>query len=259
MSKVNKLVVSGLLAGMLMVGPATVEAAEVTVGADAVSSYVWRGITLNKDTVIQPVIDVAHPSGVGVEIWGNFDLGDDNGVYEKREFSEIDLTLYYNHALEHVDLTVGYIEYTYPAQVWLAAGEDGDLQAVRATADRELFASVAKEVAPGFDMALTVYQSLASSDGSYAKLSGSYGVDVVDNVSVALNGSVAYTARAALNAPQKSGWHDYLVGVSADFAATEDVTLNAFVNYVGSLDRDVLPNDLIREDWFGGAGVYYSF
>ncbi len=263
MKKLNKVVAAGLMAGMLMVGPASVQAAEVTVGTDVVSSYLYRGITLNSDAVVQPSVDIAHPSGLGLNIWANFDLGDDDGVYEKREFSEVDFDLSYTVDFDAFSLTVGYIEYLYPSQTDVAEDAEGGLTVTRLAPDREAYVSVGAELVPGLDLGLTVYQSMASSDGTYAVLSAGYGLEVIDGLTLGLNGSVAYGAKeatgSALLGEPKAGWHDYLVGVSADMDVAEGLSVNAFVNYVGALDSDVLPSELVREDVFGGVGVYYTF
>lgn len=255
----KKVAVSGLVAGVLMMGPAAVQAADVTVGSDIASSYVWRGITLNKDAVAQPSVDIGHESGVALNIWGNFDLGDDDGFYEDNEFSEVDFDLSYTHDFEAASVTIGYIEYVYPAQLWLVDEDDGSVTAERPTADREAYVSVGTEVLPGLDVALTVYQYLSNSDGTYATLSGAYGLEIIEGFALTLNGSLGYTAEGALNEPLKSGWHDYLVGLAADMAVVDDVSVSAFINYVGSLDTDVLPSAAVREDVVGGAGVYYTF
>ncbi len=255
MSKTGKTMKSGLAAVLMMAGTYAAHAADVTVGADAVSSYVWRGITLNKDAVIQPSLAAEHESGFAIEVWANFDLGDDDGTYAEREFSEIDFDVSYTVDLDPVSLTVGYIEYTFPAAP-IVSVEEGDVDF--ATADREIYVSVGTEVVPGLGLDLTVYQNLATSDGTYAVLGAEYGLEVIDGVSLALNGSVAYGAKG-ITAGGKSGWHDYLIGLTAEMEIVEDVSVSAFVNYVGSLDSDVLPSEFVREDIYGGLGVYYSF
>lgn len=253
MSKMVKIVGCGLLAGVLMVGPVATQAAEVTVGADVVSAFVFRGVTVNKDAVVQPSLSVSHPSGFAIDVWGNFDIGDDDGAYAERQFSEIDLELSYTLDLDVVSLTLGYCEYTYPAAPLVAEGENGF-----AKADREAYVAIGAELVPGLGLTLSVYQDLSTSDGTYAELGAEYGYEVLDGVTFAVNGSVAYGAKEVTGGG-KAGWHDYLVGLSADIDITEDVSVTAFVNYVGSLDSDVLPSELIREDVFGGVGVYFSF
>lgn len=257
MKKLSKVVATGLVAGMLMMSPAAVQAAEVTVGADVVSSYVWRGITLNKDVVVQPSVAVAHESGLALEVWANFDIGDDDGTYAKRQFSEVDFDLSYTLDLDVASITVGYIEYTFPGYGDVVIVDD-EVVGMQASADREIYASIGAELLPGLGLDLTVYQNLATSDGTYAVLGAEYGLEVIEGLTLALNGSVGYGAKGA-TAGGKSGWHDYLVGLTAEMEVVEDVSVAAFINYVGSLDSDVLPSEAVREDVFGGVGVYYTF
>ena len=244
MSKMQKIVGAGLVAGAIMVAGATVNAADVTIGADVVSSYVWRGITLNKDVVVQPSVAIEHPSGLALEVWANFDIGDDDGTYAERQFSEVDFDLSYSVDIEMVTLTIGYIEYTFPG--------------AQASADRELYVGVGAEVLPGLSLDLTVAQNLATSDGTYAVLSAEYGYEVLEGLTLALNGSVAYGAKG-VTLTGEDGFHDYSIGLTAEKDVAEGLSVSAFVTYVGSLDSDVLPSEAIREDVFGGVGLYYSF
>ena len=110
MKKATKygIIAVAVAAGAALAGPAL--AADATVGLDLNSAYVWRGITFNDGAVLQPSVDVAHPSGAGVNVWGNMDLDDYSGAVESGEFSEVDLTLYYAIPVEGWDLSVGDIE-----------------------------------------------------------------------------------------------------------------------------------------------------
>lgn len=257
MSKVSKLMGVGLVAGALLVGGLTVEAAEVTVGADVVSSYVWRGITLNADPVIQPSVAIEHPSGLALEIWSNFDLGDDDGAYAERQFSEIDFDLSYTADLDMVSVTLGYIEYTFPGLGVLVGDEEEGFD-MQASADREIYLGVGAELVPGLDLGLTVYQNLATSDGTYVVLGAEYGYEVADGLTLALGGTIAYGAEGA-TAGGEAGMHDYSITLSGAYEVAEGLELSAFVTYVDSIDSDALPTEVIREDFFGGVGIYYSF
>ena len=62
-------------------------AAEANISVDVPSGYVWRGMTFNEGAVIQPSVDACTAFGFGVNVWGNFDLDDYDGAYEKCEFS----------------------------------------------------------------------------------------------------------------------------------------------------------------------------
>ncbi len=241
MNKVSKVVGAGLLAGAIMAGPATVEATEVTIGADIASSYVFRGITLNKDAVIQPSLLAEHESGFGIEVWANFDIGDDNGAFEERQFSEVDFVVFYGYDLDFASVEIGYTEYI---------EEIGD-------AFREGYISLGTGVA-GFDVGLTYYQGFQGSDENYIELSAGYGLEVIEGLEVGIGGHIGWGGKGA-TAGGKAGFHDYLVGLSAAYEVLEGLEVSAFFNYVGSLDSDVLPDDDVREDFVGGLGVYYTF
>lgn len=89
--------------------------AEVRV--DFLSAYVWRGITLNDGFVVQPALDLLHPLGLGFNVWGNVDIGDYDGRYEKEEISEVDLAVRYELPLKGpLSLAVAYAEYLYPKE-----------------------------------------------------------------------------------------------------------------------------------------------
>lgn len=257
MKKASKWIGSGLVATMLMTGHGAAEAADVTLGADVVSSYVWRGITLNKDVVVQPELTVEHESGLALGIWSNFDIGDDDGTYAEREFSEIDFDLSYTRAVGPVEVSVGYIEFTYPGAFDVHEITE---EVSHAPSDREVYVGVAADVAalPGLSLDLTVYQNITASDTTYALLSAEYGYEVLDGLTLSLVGTAAYGAKG-VTAGGKSGLHDYLIGLNAEQTVTEALTVSAFVNYVGALDSDVLPKEFIREDVFGGVGLAYAF
>ena len=256
MSKVSKVVGSGLLAGMLLVGPAAVNAADVTIGADVASSYVWRGITINEDAVIQPSVLVEHDSGFALEVWANFDLGDDDGAFAERQFSEINFDISYTLDLDVASVTLGYIEYMFPGDGDISVDEDGGASGV-AAADRDIYVSVGTEVV-GLGIDLTLYQGASSSDATYIVLAADYGYEVIDNLTLGINGSIAWGGKGA-TASGDDGMHDYLIGLTADYEVMEGLEVGLFANYVGSLDSDVLPSEAVREDFVGGLGVYYTF
>ena len=66
---VTAIAVSGLCAGLA-------QAADVSAALDLNSAYMWRGLTFNDGLVAQPSIDVAAPHGIGINVWGNFDIDD---------------------------------------------------------------------------------------------------------------------------------------------------------------------------------------
>ena len=87
---------------------------KVTAEVALVSSYVWRGQVLNNDAVIQPQL-TASQYGVSLNIWGNYDLGN-NVAGTSSDFSEIDFSLAYTLPLDvnEVAFDVGVINYNFP-------------------------------------------------------------------------------------------------------------------------------------------------
>ena len=121
-----------------------VRAAEVTIGADALTSYIWRGITINKERVVQPYVNVEHPAGFSLEIWTNMNLQEDDGRFGKRAFSETRFTMAYEKEVNDIAMSIGYTEYTYTGQDKPA----NDPLRTR-SALREIFAGARTELLPG--------------------------------------------------------------------------------------------------------------
>lgn len=100
------LLAAGTAAPALALGPVDVEAE-----LPLYSKYVWRGMTLTDDYVLQPSLDVGL-FGFTLGVWTNMDLTDVNK--EEGEFREINYTLGYNLSLAIIELGAGFIYYDYP-------------------------------------------------------------------------------------------------------------------------------------------------
>jgi hypothetical protein len=90
-------------------------------GATAVySKYMWRGFKLDDDYVLQPSININAFKGWNLNVWGNFDLENNDALSSE----EIDTTLSYTHrfenlsigsmALKPISVTAGYMYYDFP-------------------------------------------------------------------------------------------------------------------------------------------------
>jgi len=104
-----------MLAAMTLLAAAAPALALGPVDLDAelgvFSKYVWRGMIVTNDPVIQPAL-AANFLGIGLGFWGNIDSSDVNGTEWK--FNEIDWDLSYSLPLPIVDLDFGFIYYTFP-------------------------------------------------------------------------------------------------------------------------------------------------
>ncbi len=216
--------------------------ADVTAGADIVSAYVWRGMTVNDGTVVQPYMDVAV-SGFVLNVWGNYDIEEYND--EEYEFSEIDLTLSYTLPIESVDITVGHIEYLFPN------GGEGT---------SEIYLSAYVSPLDNFSMGIDAYYDYDEVDDYYLTVTLAYDVEFDSGLGLGASVSGGYAGGDFTESYTESpdeGFHEYTLSVSASYPVMETLRLSAFIAYTDTFDDDVLPDQDV--DWFGGGGLSWSF
>jgi len=242
----------GMAAVLVLAVPSAGRAAEVTVGTDIATAYVWRGLTLNDEGAIQPSIDISHESGLNLNIWGNFDIGDFNSTLESGEFSEVDLTLSYAVPIEEFDFTVGVIHYLFPQG---------------ASTTTELFMS--GSVSPYYDpltIGLDFYYDVDEVSDLYANVNAALdlialGLDLGnDQFGMELSADIGFSGDVfARNygGGTESGAREWNIGLNVTYAWTDTIEVNGFINFTDNLDKDVLPDQ--PTDIWGGTGVYYSF
>jgi len=103
------------IGSMALAGALSASAADVGLGIDFASSYIFRGFTLNDGWVAQPGLEVSGLHGFTVGTWANFDLEDNTGGSPSGgDFSEVDLYVSYAIPVEGFGLSIGLTEYTYP-------------------------------------------------------------------------------------------------------------------------------------------------
>ena len=217
------------------------EDVDVTVGADLNTAYVWRGQTLNDDEVIQPSVDLAHESGLGLNVWANFDLGDNNGTIKDEEFSEVDITLSYALPVEDLDVTVGAIYYILP-------------QTAGNAETTELFVSLGHAV-DMVNLGLDVYYDVDEFDDFYGNLSASVNVPITEEFSVDVGASIGAATEGGSGFTD-DGLADWNVSLSSGTPLTETVELGVFIAYTDSADSKVLVDQ--ATDVYGGISVYGS-
>ncbi len=226
---------------MLLIGLATTPAmaADATATIDVKSAYVWRGLTFNDGVVIQPSIDVAAENGLGINVWGNYDIGDYDNTLDENEFSEIDLTVSYAFSVGKLDLSVGAIEYTFPT-----TDPDGDgVIDSGATATTELYASLGMPIAAGLSAGLTVYYDIDALDAfSYANISLNYAYDINEALRLEAGGSIGYAGEdfAEGAGGDDGGLYDYSLSLSLEYKISEAWSASASATYVDALDDDHL-------------------
>lgn len=231
-------VVVGFSAGLVQAAGGV----DVTMGGDLNSAYVWRGQTLNEDPVFQPSVDlVSNDSGLGLNIWGNLDIGDNDGALEEGEFSEVDLTVSYALPLEDLDVSIGAIYYIFPS-----LGGDNETT--------ELFVSLGHAV-DAVSLGADIYYDVDVYEDIYANLSASVNVPLTEDFSVDVGGAVGIAGEDAAGFTD-SGFADWNVSISTETPMSESCYLGVFVAYTDSFDEDVLVDQ--ETDVYGGISVYGS-
>ena len=222
------------LAGLLTWAGTAVAESEVGVGLDvaALSSYVWRGQTLNDKMVVQPSL-TASKAGFAINTWANYNV---DGAYDG-DFSEVDLTASYSQAVGPVALGAGLVQYTFPNQT--LAVEDGEDVAYPGTV--EVYASAGLPDVP-LAPTLTVYRDVDEIDGTYGMVAVGHSFELAEKVSLSLSASLG-AADADYNAGyfgvDDAALNDLTVGAALPFAVLENLTVKPAINYVYLPDSDV--------------------
>ncbi|QHI69257.1 TorF family putative porin [Tichowtungia aerotolerans] len=232
---------------MAVAAAVSAPAADVSAYVDFASAYVFRGVTLNNGFVMQPGLEAAgfavpeEYGSVAVGIWGNYDIDDEDGAGS--DFSEIDYYVSYSLPVEAVDVSVGYIEYTYP---------NGG------TADKELN--------------LTLGSALGT-NGLYASFGINYGVggaiddvwylqpslDYETDISDALSASVGVSVGYVIADGDTTGFNDATASVSVGYALNDSWSVSAGLTYIAQLDEAVLSDDDYDVAVVGTVGVGCDF
>lgn len=212
---------------------------KVDLSTDMVSSYVFRGATLNSGPALQPGVEV---SGLPVSfgIWGNLDVDDNGGSLASGQFSEIDIYFSYDLPIDlgPVGLSIGYTEYTYPVGV----EADREVSLTAALSDTVLSPSLA--IYYGIDGAIEKSLYIEMGLGHEEDL-GKLCAGLTGNLNVALGYMAPDTG--------DSGFSHADIGIGLGY----DV-FSASVVYVTQIDGDVL-GSAYETEWFGKIGVACSF
>jgi uncharacterized protein (TIGR02001 family) len=252
----KKLVLSLLAAVMLVMPLAGAGAAKAADGWAADfdftfnSKYVWRGMLLVDDWVIQPSANLSK-GGFTFNVWGNFEPTDETG--HEKQFTEVDLTAEYAFGLGDFTIPVGVIHYMFPN-----TGFD---------ATTELYAGVAYDwiISPS----LTIYHDVDQvAGGSYVLLAAGYSYafpEMAQGVAVGLDvgAGVAYASEEYLEGyygVDEAGWSDWSASLALPVSVMEGrLTFTPAVTYT-ALIKDEL-QDTTEDDTnaYFGLSVTLSF
>jgi len=169
------------LTGLILLGAAqaAVAAGPVDVEANAgiYGKYVWRGITVTDDPVLQADV-TAGVAGLSLGVWGNVDLTDVNA--DSPSLNEVDWTLAYGVSLPKISLSLGFIHYRFP--------DFSDANTTEAFVGAELNVPLSP--------ALTIYQDVDAVEGGYWAASVSHGVPLSPATNLELSAGVGLGSKS---------------------------------------------------------------
>ncbi|MBI5063723.1 MAG: MltA-interacting MipA family protein [Desulfatitalea sp.] len=229
-------------------------AADATATLDAMSAYVWRGITVNDSPVLQPSLDVSK-NGFGFNVWGNYDLDEYyDDTPDDNEFSEVDLTLYYGFSVQKLEVTVGVIDYLFPA-----GGKSTS----------EVYTNLAYPLIGGLSAGFDFYYDFDEVDSYYTDLGLTYSMELMDKLSLDAGAKIGYAGEnfaEYYSGGTQAGFYDYTLSAGLTYALSEGLKVGAKLAYTDSLDSDVLADADIANgvyghdvEFYGGLTVSYAF
>ena len=226
------------------------------VGADLYSAYIWRGIQVNDEPVLQPAVSVGYDLGdlgsLSAGVWANGDLTD-GGPNGDPDVSEIDYTVSYAIDVEDFSLEVGHIWYTFPN----SHGPTLD-------STMEVYGSVAYNndiVTPS----ATLYYDYDEVEGFFGTVGLGKDFELAENISASLFTSLGagdddynmfyYGTSAAVAA--------FDLGASASYAVNDTVSVGVTVCWTSLVDGDIRDNadaaGFDQDMLWGGINLSASF
>ena len=225
---------SGVAAGLLAAASMAlaVDPPSVALDVPVLSSYVWRGQTLNDKPVVQPSLTVGQ-AGFALNAWSSYNI---DGAYQG-DFSEMDLTASYSKSVGPVALGGGIVQYTFPNQTLAVA--DGEDVAYPGTV--EVYGTAGLPDVP-LAPTLTVSYDVDAIDGFYGVLAVGHSFELTDKVSLALSASLG-AGDADYNAGyfgvDDAALNDLVAGLALPIAVLENLTVKPAVSYVYLPDADI--------------------
>jgi hypothetical protein len=223
------------------------------------SKYVWRGMTVNPEAVLQPEAAVSF-MGFGAGFWGNIDMTSysDNDW----KFNEIDYFLTWDLEMPLFSLGAGLIYYDFPNT------ED--------EATTELYITASAGVL--FSPTLTIYQDIDQVKGAYWEAGISHGVALSPAANLELSAGLGLGSKGYLkgyfdvipnlevpDSPTDftgASMCDYYVSAGVPFESVPFLTITPSVTYaslVGDAKDSAKGFELDEDAFYYGITASFSF
>ncbi len=237
------LVLIAMVLSTLSLAPAARAAIEVSGDAYAglYNKYLWRGFDLSGGKgVVQGGVDLSA-KGLTLSYWTNLQLKDADGL-DSGEATETDITLDYTLAVNDlVSLSLGNIFY--------------QLDGIPDTNELYLGASLNTTLSPSFK----VYYDWdeANEDGLFLSASIGHTFQVMENLGINLGALVSFNQDSDYAVGDYSGWHNYELSASADYAVTDHLSISPIVLYSAPISSAA--KDAIDSQWLTGINLSLTF
>lgn len=257
MTTVLKRAALALAAGSMLLG--TVRAGEKTlpfdveIGADLFSHYVWRGMVLTDDPVIQPSLTISKETAAGtfgINVWGSVDMTDINELgNQDYRLQELDYTLSYAKSLtEWVDFEAGVIYYTFPGTPFDSTWE--------------AYATLSFPAVCFVTPSITAYYDFDEVDGWYFTAALEREFAITEELSLTLSASLGF-ADADYNAAywgvDDSAFNDLNFGAALGYQVTENFSIGISAGYMVLIDSDIRDAADDKSKFFMGLSAGFSF
>lgn len=240
-----------VLGSILSLTPAWAAGQKWEVEADLAfnSKYVWRGMNLVDDWVIQPSLTVSR-GGFSANLWANYEPTDQTG--HQKKITEVDLSAQYTFELGGFSIPLGLIHYLFPN--------------TSAPATTEVFAGVSYHwlVTPS----LTIYHDLDQAHGQYLALALDYAYQLPlglkqASLGLELGAGVGYAGsdyNQFYYGVDEAAWSDWYCSLSVPLGLLDDkLTITPRITYTALIDDELKKTTDKDTNTFFGLSVTYAF
>jgi len=213
-------------------------------GAGLISKYIWRGVNLNDDFVIQPDLAVHYGQITGA-VWASFDTTDEANNADN-QFTEMRYILQYGTVVNEFDVVGGFVFYDYPN--------------TSKQETQELFAAV-KFSKVMFTPTVSLWYDFDEVEGMWGSLSACY-IESTENVIWRLDASIGMGSEDFNRhyfGVSDGGFTDITLGISSDFMVYDRIMVTPFVDWTLLIDGDI--KDTAEDDsiFYGGVRISAGF
>ncbi|MBN2241738.1 MAG: hypothetical protein JW793_03535 [Acidobacteria bacterium] len=212
------------------------------ISIDYATMYVWRGIPVNRESVLQPAV-AGSAYGFTGSIWANIDMTDYAGT--AGEFSEIDYALDYSGSMGEsvVGYSVGIIHYIFPT---IGATD---------ASTTEIYGGLSFDVP--LSPFVTVYGDVNAIDGAYVQFGVGHSLEMEMapdySMGIDLSASFAFGSsgyNSGYFGIDEAKWNDFTIGIGVPFSL-KHVSLTPSFNMSTMLSEEI--GDSLSEQtnyWF---------